>query len=234
MNIQKYFNTALCILVVLCGGWLQGCSLDNYDAPDATLTGRLVDSETDEPVQSQIPNGARIRIYEFYGNEWSLQPYDFSVKQDGSFENRSVFAGRYKITAEGPFAAVDTIETEISGAQTLDIRVTPHLRLTVSATPGAGGEVTLSTQVSRSANAPKIRTITFVASKTAYVDRNVFVKKVDLDVNAESDDEIVSRTHSATLTGLTPGKTYWVRIGALANNPSSYYNYSKILEVTLP
>jgi hypothetical protein len=234
MKIRKYFNTALCVLALLCGGWLQGCSLDNYDAPNAVLTGRLVDSETNEPVPSQIPNGARIRIYEFYKNDWSLQPYDFWVKQDGSFENRSVFAGRYRIVAEGPFAAVDPVETEISGTKTLDIPVTPYLRLTVNATPGAGGEVTLSTQVSRSANAPKIQTITFVASQTAYVDRNVFVKKVDLDVNGDSDGEIVSRTHSATLTGLTSGKTYWVRVGALSNNPGSYYNYSKIVEVKLP
>ncbi|MDR1723388.1 MAG: DUF3823 domain-containing protein [Tannerella sp.] len=234
MRKQDIIKKTLLVSAVLCGLWLQGCSLDNYETPNAALTGRLVDSETNEPVPSQIPNGARIRIYEFYNDAWSSQPYNSWVKQDGSFENKSVFAGKYRITAEGPFAAIDPIETEISGAKTLDISVTPYLRLSISATSGAGGEINVSTKVSRSAAAPKIRTISFVASKTAYVDRNVFVKKVDIDVNGVDDAEVVSKTYSATLTGLTPGKTYWVRVGALANNSGSYYNYSQIVELTLP
>jgi hypothetical protein len=234
MKIQaKIFNTAL-MLTVLCMCCFSGCELDNYDAPNATLTGRLLDSGTNEGMPTQTPNGARIRIYEFYQGEWSAQPYDFWVKQDGSFENKAAFAGKYRITVEGAFAAFDPIETDISGTKTLDIPVTPYLRLSVNATPGASGEVTLSTQVSRSANAPKIRTITFVCGKTPYVDKNTFVKKSDIDVNSVSDDEIVSKTYSATLTGLTPGTTYYVRAGAFANNTGSHYNYSKVVEVKLP
>ncbi|MDR1221806.1 MAG: DUF3823 domain-containing protein [Tannerella sp.] len=234
MKIQdKVLKTAF-MLVVLCGFCFYGCDLDNYDAPNATLTGRLVDSETNEAMPTQTPNGARIRIYEFYKGEWSPQPYDFWVKQDGSFENRSAFAGRYRITAEGAFADFEPVETDISGTTTLDIRVTPYLRLSVNAVPGAGGEVTLSTQISRSANAPKIRTVSFVCGKTPYVDKNTFVKKTDLDVNSVSDDEIISQTYSATLTGLTPNSTVYVRVGAFANNAGSHYNYSNVLEVKLP
>jgi hypothetical protein len=234
MKIQNKILKAIFPVVVLCGLCLPGCTLDNYDAPNAALTGRLVDSETNEGMQTQIPNGARIRIYEFYNNDWSLQPYDFWVKQDGSFENQSVFAGKYRIVAEGAFAAIDAIETDISGTKNLDIKVTPYLRLSINATPGSGGEVTLSTQISRTANAPKIRTLSFLCSKTAYVDKNVFVKKADIDLNAVDDGEIVSKTYSETLTGLTPNTTYYVRIGAFANNPASHYNYSRIVEVKLP
>jgi hypothetical protein len=229
----KIFKTAS-ILIILCGCCFAGCKLDNYDAPNATLTGRLIDSETKEAVPAQTPNGARIRIYEFYKNEWSPQPNDFWVKQDGSFENKAVFAGKYRIAAEGPFAAFEPIETDISGTKNLDITVTPYLRLSIQATPGAGGEVTLSTQVSRSANASKIRTLTFVCGKTPYVDRNTFVKKSDIDLASVGDDEIISKTYSETLTGLTSGATYYARVGAIADNPGSYYNYSKVVEIKLP
>jgi len=182
---------------------------------------------------TQTPNGARIRIYEYYNDAWSATPYDFWVKQDGSFENKAVFAGKYRITAEGAFAAFEPIETEISGVKNLDITVTPYLRLTINASPAGSGEINVSTQITRSANAPKIRTISFVASKTAYSDKNVFVKKTDIDVSGVDDSEIVSKTYSATLTGLNPGTTYWVRVGAFANNTGSHYNYSKIVEVKL-
>jgi hypothetical protein len=234
MKMQAKVFNAVSTLLVLCGFCFSGCELDNYDAPDATLTGRLLDSETNEAMPTQTPNGARIRIYEFYKGEWSLQPYDFWVKQDGSFENKSVFAGKYRITAEGAFAAFDPVETDISGTKNMDIKVTPYLRLSVSAVPGAGGEVSISTQVSRSAGAPKIRAITFVCAKTPYADKNTFVKKSDIDVNSVDDSEIVSKTYSATLTGLTPGATYYVRAGAFADNPGSHYNYSEIVEVKLP
>jgi hypothetical protein len=234
MKIQAKIFLLIPMWTTLCIACFSGCDLDNYDAPDATLTGRLLDSETNEAMPTQTPNGARIRIYEFYKNEWSLQPYDFWVKQDGSFENKSVFAGKYKITAEGAFAAFDPIETDISGTKNLDVKVTPYLRLSIHATPGAGGEVTLSTQVSRSANAPKIRTITFVCAKTPYADKNTFVKKSDIDVNSVDDDEIVSKTYSVTLTGLAPNTTYYARVGAFADNPGSHYNYSQIVEVKLP
>jgi hypothetical protein len=68
--------------MILCVFCFSGCSPDNYDAPNATLTGRLLDSETNEAMPTQTPYGARIRIYEFYWNEWSPQPYDFWVKPD--------------------------------------------------------------------------------------------------------------------------------------------------------
>jgi hypothetical protein len=222
------------MLIILCGFCFYGCDLDNYEAPNATLTGRLVDAETNEGMPTQTPNGARIRIYEFYKNEWSPQPYDFWVKQDGSFENRSVFAGKYRIMAEGAFAAIEPVEMDISGTKNLDLKVTPYLRLSIHATPGAGGEVTLTTQVTRSANAPKIRTLTFVCGKTPYVDKNTFTKNLNLDVSAVSDDEIVSQSYSATLTELIPNTTYYVRVGAFANNTGNHYNYSKVLEVKLP
>ncbi|MDR2774076.1 MAG: DUF3823 domain-containing protein [Tannerella sp.] len=234
MKIQAKIFKTVPMWMILCVFCFSGCSLDNYDASNATLTGRLLDSETNEAMPTQTPNGARIRIYEFYKNEWSPQPYDFWVKQDGSFENKSVFAGKYRITAEGAFAAFDPIETDISGTKNMDVKVTPYLRLSVNVVPGAGGEITLSTQVSRSANAPKIQTITFVCGKTPYVDKNTFVKKSDIEVKSVSDDEIISKTYSATLTGLVPGSTYYVRVGAFADNPGSHYNYSKIVEVKLP
>lgn len=222
------------IVCVLCGLMsFQGCQLDNYEYPNASLIGQLVDSETNESMPTQSQNGARIHLYEYYNGQWSPQPNDFWVKQDGTFENNVIFPGKYRIIAEGAFAEQDVIETEISGTKTLDIKVTPYLRMTINASAN-GDAVSLSTQVSRSANAPKIQMITFLAGKTPYVDKSTFVKKTDKNVSAMKDSEIVAQTFTETLSGLTRGMTYYVRIGALAENPANHYNYSTIIEIDIP
>jgi len=211
----------------------QGCQLDNYDGPDAALTGRLIDQETNEPMPTQYQNGAKIRLYEFYDGQWSPQPNDFWIKQDGTFENNVIFSGNYRIIAEGAFDKLDAIEMEISGTKTLDIKVAPFLRLTIDAVAN-GDAISLSTKISRSANAAKIKTITFLCAKTPYVDKSTFIKKVDKDVSAMDDKEIVSQIFTETISELTRGTTYYVRVGALAENPANDYNYSTVLTINVP
>ena len=83
---------------LICG--LCSCGLDNYDAPTASLSGAIIDKETKENVPGQAQNGTKIRMYEFYNDEWSVQPNDSWVSQDGTFSNTAVFTGKYKILAE--------------------------------------------------------------------------------------------------------------------------------------
>ena len=99
---------------LICG--LCSCGLDNYDAPTASLSGAIIDKETKENVPGQAQNGTKIRMYEFYNDEWSVQPNDSWVSQDGTFSNTAVFTGKYKILAEGPFETVEPIEMEVSGS----------------------------------------------------------------------------------------------------------------------
>ena len=113
----------LVYVAFVCG--LCSCGIDNYDKPTATLKGSIVDKETQECVPGQAQNGTKIRMYEFYNNEWAVQPNDSWVSQDGTFINSAVFAGKYKITAEGPFEEVTPIEKEVSGTTELKIEVTP-------------------------------------------------------------------------------------------------------------
>ena len=110
---------------LICG--LCSCGLDNYDAPTASLSGAIIDKETKENVPGQAQNGTKIRMYEFYNDEWSVQPNDSWVSQDGTFSNTAVFTGKYKILAEGPFETVEPIEMEVSGSKQMNFEVTPFL-----------------------------------------------------------------------------------------------------------
>lgn len=222
------------LAVVLCGliGF-QGCSLDNYDEPNASLTGALVDAETNEKVPCQYQNGARIRIYEFYKDAWANQPNDFYTKQDGTFTNNAIFPGKYQIVAEGPFEDTDKVEMENNGSQTLELKVTPFLRVSANAT-ASGTTVTMTANVKQSSAKRGIKAVEFYYGKTPYVDKNTYTNKVEADLSGKTDDQIVSSTLTAEFTGLQSGQTYYFRTGALGENSGNYYNYSTVMEVKIP
>lgn len=222
------------LVTLLCSVWgFQSCSLDNFDEPNASLSGALVDSETGETVQTQYKDGAKIRLYEFYNNEWTTQPVDFFATQDGSFTNNIVFAGKYKIKAEGPFETPEETEMEIAGHKDLQIKVVPFLRVESGAN-ASGTSVNFTAKISRTSSTRQIKTLEFFCASTPYVDKSTFVKKKTIDLSAMADSEILSKTFSATVEGLTSGKTYYARVGVLTQNAANQYNYGKIVEIKIP
>ena len=222
------------LAVVLCGLIsFQGCSLDNYDEPTASLTGALVVVETNENVPCQYQNGSRIRIYEFYNGNWANQPNDFYTKQDGTFTNNAIFPGKYQIVAEGPFETPEKVEIEISGTQTLEMKVTPFLRVSANAT-ASGTTVKMTATVKHTSSKRVIKAVEFYCGKTQYVDKNTYTGKVEAQLSEMTDDQIASSTLQAEFTGLQSGKTYYFRAGALGENSGNYYNYSTVIEVKIP
>lgn len=231
--MKKIIFSILAITLLLT---LQSCDIDNFDMPSATLMGSLIDSETGENVPSQYQNGARIRLYEFYNNEWSNQPVNFYTKQDGTFTNNAVFSGKYKLRVEGPFLKVDEIELDITGSKELDIKVTPYLRVTSSAT-AKSNSVEVSANIVRVVDNLPLKAVEFYYSKTPYVDRNTFAGKKVVDLSTLTEAQLTSATLTnltKEFTELTKGETYYFRAGALAENSGNYYNYSEVIEVQFP
>lgn len=211
----------------------QACNLDNYDMPSATFSGSLVDYETNENVPCEYQNGSRIRMYEFYNNGWSNQPYDFYTRQDGTFINTSVFPGKYQILVEGPFENTERLEVQISKSETLEIKVIPLLRISADVTVG-DRTAEISTKVRRTSSKRVIKAVEFYCSETPYVDKNSFSEKKSVDLSNLTDEEISSTTFTGKFIELQKNKTYYLRVGALAENPSNYYNYSKVIKVEIP
>src|SRR5690606_10151839 len=93
---------------LLCLVWLiSSCSLfetDNFEAPDVTLEGQVVDVLTGKPVfTDQGPEGIRVRLTELsWGDNVEHNP-DFYCMPDGTFRNTKLFKGNYHITVDGPF-----------------------------------------------------------------------------------------------------------------------------------
>ena len=101
--------------------------IDNYDGPNASLEGRLIDTETGENFQT-APGNIQVRIFQV---SWSAtpSPQDIPSKVDGTFKDTKLFSGRYKaIPVGGAFWPVlDTAEFDIKSGSKMDFELTPYI-----------------------------------------------------------------------------------------------------------
>lgn len=210
---------------------LAACSkVDNYDAPNATIKGSVIDNVTHQPIQSEAPNGFFIRLEE---NRSNTIPLNFNGRADGTFENAAVFSGSYKVVPIlGAFFTPDTAVVNVSGVTNVDFTVTPFLSIAATAKSVSGGaEVTFS--LSRSVESGKIKECRALASLSPSVSSVVFNKDVTTDLSGSTDEDILTTQFTQTITGLDAGQTYYVRVAARTDNSSGKYNYSEIIPITV-
>jgi len=164
MNMKKILKYIMAVCAVALG--LSSCSffkLDNMDAPEETIQGKIIDIETGEPVLTeQNGNGIRIRLTELsYGDNVEHNP-DFYAMPDGTYRNTKIFKGHYNIRIDGPFIPIlrktadneviedGTIETDIRGVTTANFLVQPFLKVEIVGEPVvSGGVVTAQVRVTR-------------------------------------------------------------------------------------
>jgi hypothetical protein len=104
--------------------------IDNFDAPEAHVTGRLIDRTTGKNYITDHGD-THIRIWEM---SYSLNPAPQSipVKFDGSYNNERLFAGTYDMLPEdGPYWPADTIRGVKIGKKTTtqDFEIIPYLHI---------------------------------------------------------------------------------------------------------
>nr|WKN37251.1 DUF3823 domain-containing protein [Tunicatimonas sp. TK19036] len=159
--MKNIFNIILCCLTIVS---FSACEIDNYEGPEETLRGRIVDAETGDPVLTdQGAEGTRIRLRELSWTETEVPDnFDFYCMQDGMFQNTKVFKGFYNIQADGAFiplirlnSAGDTIADEsmyttIEGITEVEFRVQPFLKVEWIGEPTvSNGQVTATVRVTR-------------------------------------------------------------------------------------
>lgn len=130
---------------------LSSCSMfeiDNYDAPEETIRGEVVDVKTGNPVLTdQGSEGIRVRLTELsWGPNVEHNP-DFYCRPDGTFQNTKIFKGNYNIRIDGPFIplvretadgvplADETITTDIKGVTNVKFEVEPFLNVRIVGDP---------------------------------------------------------------------------------------------------
>jgi hypothetical protein len=229
---QHLINIGITLLLGNCV--LTGCKKDNYEAPNASLQGKIIDQLSNTAVPLQTLNGAVIRYYQLLYSTNNPNPINGAVHHDGTYENAMLFSGKYKIVAEGPFYYNDTITVDVNGNTQQDILVKAYLQVTASASDVTANSVTIKYTVKRNENTQKIAHVSAVIGTTEGVDVNNYTFNDARDVQAIPDPTIEATTYEKVFTGLKPNTVYYLRAAArTANveNPSLYFNYTPVIKV---
>ena len=227
------------ILLFVFAAFISCSKIDNYKAPDGGIYGKLTDLMTNEGIQTEQPNGFNIKLYEKGG--LMNTPITISGKPDGTFENALIFQNEYKVLpVEGAFFPItDTAVVQIGKHTEVNFSVMPYLSVTnVTVTPGTN-KVTVVYNIARNQVGGKISTRKSMLSRVPTCNNAVNDLAASTSTTAITDVTLLATTFTDVITGTTAfplvsGKTYWVRVGVLATNSLSRYNYSKVFQITMP
>ncbi len=225
---------------------LFACDTDNYEAPNATVSGRILDQNGNLLQTEQGSGNMRIKMEELSwanGNpDIAIIPTYLNLHQDGTYTNTKIFSGQYRMTPiEGPFYPynIEGETVDIKGSATKDFTVIPYLEVSWVTTPTvtADNKITCSIKFKRNEKAgvakPDLSNAKLFISTTQYVGNN----NKDDQMNGGT-VTVTNSQEGQTLTFTSnvlkyAGTTYYVRAGVCCNDSYKKYNYTGIVQLAV-
>lgn len=222
---------------------LSSCAffeLDNFDAPEETLRGRVVDMDGNPVLTEQAANGIRVA---FIDREWEemgniATPEYFNCRPDGTFQHTKMFPGRYNVYVDGPFVPIirenSSGEVIEDGSQEINIkegtpcevefRVQPFLNVEITAEPVVtDGIIHAKVRITRAISREDLNEI--MAPTGNWKDANANVTDLKLFIGYSStlgdrnDDEWWTGTRSFKNKDFDALEGQEIEITSLAENP---------------
>jgi len=202
------------------------CSIDNYDLPDSSLSGKVLDNVTNDMIENGgVNSGTVIQIFE--GN--SKQPILSQSFPDGHFVNAALFTGQYRLWAVGPFKMIeDTIDISISGNTEVEVMVLPNVRLSATLVSFEGTTATIKVNYEKVHADQTLARLGVVWSTFNNPNVTTFAGGNIQEQNVTSEN-LTSGERIFTLTGLTSGGKYYFRAAGRTDAAGNYYNYSSTI-----
>jgi len=195
------------------------CKKDNYDAPEADFSGRIV--YKGEPISVQYGQ-VNFELWQSgFGNYSAL---NVNVSQDGTYSAK-LFNGDYKLVFspnQGPFlwkknaaGKQDTIAVNINGSKTMDIEVMPYYMIRGATIAAAAGKVNAFCKLEKiitNADGKDVENVSLYINKTQFVDgsNNIATEQI----NGAAIADLNNLNMSVTIPSITPTQNYvFARIG---------------------
>lgn len=212
----------------------SSCSLDNYDDPNASLSGKILDSETGDLVQTDVINGTTIKLKE-HGYD-PVTPQYLRVKNDGSYSNSMLFANTYTVQPDQRnFLQIDEQDVDIKGNTNLDFKVTPYLRVNNVNIIKEANTVYATFSIEQ-LTSDVIKSIALFASDQPIVGSSVYSTAVIKTINAViSPDQTIKIGLNVAKNKVyfSENKDYYFRVGALTSYPGAKYNYASAVKLNI-
>lgn len=212
---------------------LSSCTLDNYDGPDASISGGIYDVETKELLPQDIVQGSVIEYTEHGYENPQLQTMVFKV--DGTYTNNLMFSGTYTIApVRGNFVTAEAEEIEVSGKTKKDFFVQPYIRIKNCNIQKEGDKIVATFNLEQTTNDP-IKKIGLYAHEGEQVGEYLRQAFVEQNINALADPSIQYKLeiNLASTPALKAGKQYYFRVGALTNVAERKSNYVTAVRIGL-
>lgn len=200
------------IILLVLGTVLMACEKDNYEPPNALLSGRLL--YQGEPIYVEYDRVS----YDLYQDGFGKTgPLGSTFTSEGEF-SQLLFDGDYKMvipSGQGPFvplqtdAGADTLRIALRGSTTQDIEVTPFWMIRNPQLTASSGNVTGTfalEQIATGDNARDIENVTLYVSKTAFANSQTNVASTT--VGAGDIADVASVSLSAEVPTLVPTQNY--------------------------
>lgn len=254
--MKKIVYSAVFSLVLLMG--FSCTDYDNYDKPQETLKGSVVDKNTKRTLQTETNDaGIRIKLLEY---SWSDDPtpYYFYSMQDGTFNNTKIFKGNYNVSVEGAFVPIiqrdnngnvikdDSKTVDIKGTVDLTFEVEPFLNVEWVGEPvlNADKTVTVNVKITRGtsdANYQKnITDLYLFVNTNPYTGNNNYDNNYSTQIRYDGSDanSLLGTTISLTTKAALPAsRTFYLRVGARIDYETAgrkRYNYNEVKSVQIP
>lgn len=228
-KVLYYLSCCIFLLTV------NSCDIDNYDEPNETLKGEIIDKNTGKSIQVDATNdnGIRLKLMEL---SWSdnPQPYYFYCMQDGTFNNTKIFKGNYNIVPQGPFVPLvqksEDGKTIVDESKTIDVKGTVELKWEVEPflnvewigepVVNANGSITAKVKVTRGTTNPGyqdnvIDIWLMINSSSPYVGEKNYDSRYTKKLSGDDANNALGKEIILTTEGeFSKNRTYYIRVGA--------------------
>ena len=205
--------------------------LDNYEGPNATLKGRILDELTGELVETDLQTGSTLKFKELGWAEGGI--LSRVIMQNGEYQDKLMFAGTYRLEFSDcnfyPFVIEEFVVKK--GGNEQDFTVTPYIRVKNVNIRQEGNQIvaTFNLQAGR----PEVR----LSDVQIYLSTDMYVGQPytrfplsgsDFNQTFSPAIEIVEATQYTLTIDLTNAsnkayfkykQNYYFRVGAMASVP---------------
>lgn len=223
--MRKFLNIALLATIVT----VSSCGLDNYDAPESKVHGRVV--YNGEPVGVR-GTGEAVQL-QLYQDGYELRnPIPVYVSQDGTFEAK-LFDGEYKLVTRnnnGPWVNNrDTTVFTVKGTANIDLPVTPLFSLSNVNLALSGSNLNASFQIGQVTTGWDVDYAMILVGRTAFVDDVSYTLRLDID-DAAVGTSLTQVVSLAANKDFSNGSPLFARVGVRAVGKDQAI-YSQVIKI---